>query len=77
MSQTLIARQRWSQPRHVGNNSQAFLAIRYCEKEQCVAGEGGHVKVGQHFSRTNVFVLAPGNKNSASTGMGLRSQYRL
>lgn len=35
-----------------------------CKKEQDVAGEGGHVEVGQHFSGTSVLVLAPADKHN-------------
>ena len=33
-----------------------------------MAGERGHTKVGQHFSGTNVLVLAPGDKHNTVQG---------
>lgn len=35
------------------------LAITHCQKEQDVAGDGGHTEVGQHFSGSNICALAP------------------
>lgn len=46
----------------VGNN-QRLLIITHCGKE-VVAGEGGNVKVGQHFAGTNNLVLDPRDKHS-------------
>lgn len=36
----------------------------YWEKEQDVAGDGGHTEIEQHFSGTNLFVLAPRDRHS-------------
>lgn len=31
-----------------------------------MTGEGSHEEIGQHFSRTNIFVLVPGGKHSTA-----------
>lgn len=69
MSQKLMARLLWSQPRTVGNNNQGLLTIIHCEKEQNVAGAGAK---GQHFSRANILVLASGDKYSTRAEVRLR-----
>lgn len=63
MSQTLTAGWPRSQPRTVGNKRQELLVITCSAhgKEQDVAGEGGHVEVGQHLSGTNILILVPGD----------------
>lgn len=33
-----------------------------------MTGEGSHEEIGQHFSRTNIFVLVPGGKHSTAQG---------
>lgn len=49
MSQTLVDRFLWSQPRTVSSKSQGLLAIRHCEKEQNVAGAGAIGRQGSTF----------------------------
>lgn len=44
--------------------SQASIGNSHWEKEQDVAEERSHTEVGQHFSETNILVLAPGDDHS-------------
>lgn len=40
------------------------MVTTHCEKEQDVPEEGSHREVGQHYSETNILVLAPGDDHS-------------
>lgn len=68
LSQTPIARQLWSKPWIVDDNSQELLVITHWESKGCGWRRG--CKAGQHISGTNVLVLAPGDEHNTAQHKG-------
>lgn len=68
VSETQRDRKLWSQPWIADKNSQGLLAITHCEK-RC-GWSKGHMEAGQHFSGTDIFILAPGVKHSTAQEWG-------